>query len=49
MSDNLEKESEVTIEVSEEYAKAMGIMADLYGLSTSDFLSNGLMSRFSTN
>lgn len=24
MSDNLEKESEVTIEVSEEYAKAMG-------------------------
>ena len=42
MSDNLEKESEVTIEVSEEYAKAMDIMADLYGLSTSDFLSKAL-------
>lgn len=43
MSDKLKKESEVTIEVSKEYAKAMGIMADLYGLSTSDFLSKALM------
>lgn len=30
MSDKLKKESEVTIEVSKEYAKAMGIMARLY-------------------
>ena len=42
MSNNLEKESEVTIEVSKEYAKAMDIMADLYGISTSDFLSKAL-------
>lgn len=42
MSDNLEKESEVTIEVSEEYAEALGIMASLYGMTTSDFLSRTL-------
>ena len=42
MSDNLEKESEVTIEVSEEYAEALGIMASLYGMTTSDFLSKAL-------
>lgn len=29
-------------EVSKEYAKAMDIMADLYGISTSDFLSKAL-------
>lgn len=42
MSDNLEKDMEVTIEVSEEYAEAIGIMASLYGMTTSDFLSKTL-------
>lgn len=42
MSDNLEKDMEVTIEVSEEYAEAIGIMASLYGMTPSDFLSKTL-------
>lgn len=42
MSNNLEKDREITIEVSEEYAEALNTVASWYGLSKSDFLTGML-------